>query len=214
MITVRGLHLPPPDATREALSFELGSSEITGLLDPHGARSSALLRALAGLEAVSAEALTVDDLDALRAPAAVRAAVGYLGPDLDACLGDTAREDLSLLATLRAVDPAVVDGVLELMELTAVADRPFHSLSRAQRLRLGLARTLLHDPSVLLLDEPFAHLDPLGRDDLCDQLAELARMGKTVLVHTQCAERLDGLCHRILTLDASGLRASTVSEAP
>lgn len=198
------LGLLPPSVDRVSLSIESG--EIVGLLDPQGALASRLLRLLAGLEFADADTLTVANLDALASPADVQRAVGYLGTDLDVCFGASAREDLCLIASLRGIDFGVVDGVIELMELGGAADLPFAQLSRSQRLRLGLARLLLHDPPVLLLDEPFAHLDAVGRDDLCDQLGELARMGRTVVLHSQANDRLDGLCHALFSLDTQGLR--------
>ena len=148
---------------------------------------------------------------------AVHASVGYL-PDFFGLYEElTARQCLRYFhLAYRLPEPMDrrIDEVLELVALRDAADRPIEALSRGMRQRLGLARTLLHDPKLLLLDEPASGLDPGARRELQDLLRRLASMGKTIVVSSHILTELEDYCSHVVMLDRGRLVFSgTVAEA-
>jgi ABC-2 type transport system ATP-binding protein len=107
-----------------------------------------------------------------------------------------------------------VKGLLDLLDLGPVRDRATAALSRGMQQRVGLARTLIHDPSVLLLDEPAANLDPRSRIEILAVLRELRRMGKTIVISSHILPELEDLCTRIVILNRGKLAfAGALSDA-
>jgi len=186
------------------LALERGRT--LAVLGPNGAGKSTLLRLLAGLARPSAGTLVVGDAGSARASSAerrrARAAVGYLGhatllyPDL------TARENLLFAARLHGVSEAQAraDALLEQQGLLGVADRLTRSFSRGMAQRLAIARGLVHDPSILLLDEPFTGLDPSAAEALERQLRQLRDQGRTLVLVTHELARACALADAAIVL--------------
>jgi ABC-2 type transport system ATP-binding protein len=150
--------------------------------------------------------------DPTRAPREVRRQLGYM-PDV---LGvyDNLRVDeyLQFFAASYRVPrkewPSLVDGLLELVDLNVKSTSLVNSLSRGMKQRLSLARTLVHDPDLLVLDEPASGLDPRARVELRDTLRQLNQMGKTIIVSSHILAELEEMCTEIAIMEAGKLLAS------
>jgi heme exporter protein A len=184
------------------LRVEPGSS--LAVFGPNGAGKSTLLRALCGLvRPLKGEAL-LDGTKASDAPPELRRRVGYVSHRSLVWGGLTARENLLLYARLYAVSEDLVEAQLERVGLLKRADDPARSFSQGMRQRLGIARALLHQPDLLVLDEPASSLDEEGTA-LIDQLLRDARGSATVLLATHDRERGRALCQSVATLRDGGL---------
>ncbi|MFP5219052.1 MAG: ABC transporter ATP-binding protein, partial [Actinomycetes bacterium] len=176
--------------------------EVTALVGPNGAGKTTLLLVLATLLVPDAGDVRVAGFDPVTEPDAVRARMGW-SPDVFGLYDNlTAREYLRFVGeAYRLSGPASARRAVELLELARLvehADRPVHTLSRGQKQRLGLARALVHDPEVLLLDEPASGLDPRSRVELRDLLRHLARSGTAVVVSSHLLGDLVELADRVV----------------
>jgi len=184
----------------DAVDLDVPPGQVTALIGPNGSGKTTLLLVLAGLLVPDAGSVHVGGVDLLTDPVAARARVGWM-PDVHGTWDSlTAREVLLTVADAyrlpRAGAAARVSELLALVHLEELADRPAHVLSRGQKQRLGLARAIVHSPSVLLLDEPASGLDPRSRIELRDTLRSLAAGGDAVLVSSHVLAELDELADR------------------
>ncbi|QAY64220.1 ABC transporter ATP-binding protein [Xylanimonas allomyrinae] len=168
---------------------------VTALVGPNGSGKTTLLLVLAGLLVPDAGTVTVAGFDPVTQGLEARRRTGWM-PDVFGTWDSlTAREVLTTVAAAyrlpREVGAARAAELLTLVHLDEYADAPAHVLSRGQKQRLGLARALVHDPQVLLLDEPASGLDPRSRVDLRVLVRRLAAEGKTVLVSSHVLAELD-----------------------
>jgi len=191
-------------ALREA-SFSLGKGEVCGLVGPNGAGKSTLLRILATLIEPTAGSAAVAGFDVRTRGEDVRRAMGYM-PDVfgayqELRVGDYLRFFAHVYRIPADREDGVILDLLKLVDLVHVSSQTIAGLSLGSRQRLGLARVLLHDPAVLLLDEPVSGLDPRARFEVREILRELGRMGKTVLISSHVLPDLVGLCERFVILD-------------
>jgi heme ABC exporter ATP-binding subunit CcmA len=179
------------------VDLRLAAGERLAVLGDNGAGKTTLLRILATAARPASGSIELFGMDASRRRERVRARLGYLGhqPGLYPAL--TARENLEFFATLRDVDGGRVTEALAATDLEAVAGNRVEMLSRGQQQRLALARTILHDPKLLFLDEPDASLDTPGRA-LLGPLME----GRTVVMATHDRPLARELCGRGLLLKA------------
>jgi ABC-2 type transport system ATP-binding protein len=188
----------------DGVSLQLAAGAAYGLAGPNGAGKSSLLRILALLERPSAGRMRVLGVDPLVDPGAARRLIGYAGPPTGTPVFSVA-EELDLAARLRGVGAAerreTVGVMLQLVELHDRRHRPVGVLSLGELKRLALARALVHDPAVLLLDGPFDGLDAGARAELRAVLAELPLMGKTLLVTGPTVAELAGLCDEVGLLE-------------
>ena len=168
---------------------------VTALIGPNGSGKTTLLLMLAGLLAPDAGSIRIGGADPVTQNYVARSRTGWM-PDVFGTWDSlTAREVLTTVAAAYRIDAAAgrvrAGELLELVHLTELADQPAHVLSRGQKQRLGLARALVHDPDVLLLDEPASGLDPRSRVDLRVLVRRLAAEGKTILVSSHVLTELD-----------------------
>jgi heme ABC exporter ATP-binding subunit CcmA len=189
-----------PAVALEALDLELEPGASLGVLGPNGAGKSTLLRLLAGLARPSAGELQVDGQSA-HAPAA-RARVGYLGHATLLYAALTAFENLVLAGRLHGVAaPAErARALLEEEGLAAAADRPVAGLSRGTAQRVAIARGLVHEPGLVLLDEPFTGLDRSAARRLAGRLERLREAGRTLVLVTHDVAQAAGLVDSVLVL--------------
>ena len=195
----------------DSIDLEAPPGQVTALIGPNGSGKTTLLLILAGLLTPDAGQVTVAGSDPVRDPRAVRSKLGWM-PDVFGTWDSlTCREALATLADAyrlpRTGQRARIDELLTLVHLTEFADRPTQVLSRGQKQRLGLARALIHDPSVLLLDEPASGLDPRSRIELRAIVRNLAAEGRTVLVSSHVLAELDEMVDRAVIV----ARGRTVS---
>ena len=193
------------------ISLEIPKGEVFGFIGPNGAGKSSTIKVLATLLRGYGGRVRVSGIDVSRNPQAVRERIGYM-PDFFGVYEDlTVREYLHFFAAAyripRANRRAVIDDVLELTDLTHKIDAPVDALSRGMKQRLALARVLLHDPELLLLDEPASGLDPRARIEVRELLKALKEMGKTILISSHILHELSQLCTRIGIIEAGQMVA-------
>jgi ABC-2 type transport system ATP-binding protein len=186
--------------------------EVTALVGPNGAGKTTLLLVLATLLVPDAGTVRIAGFDPITQAAEVRARMGW-SPDVFGLYDNlTCREYLLFVAAaMRLPKAAGATRATELLELAHLSDKagePVHALSRGQKQRLGLMRALVHDPQVLLLDEPASGLDPRSRVDLRELLRTLAGQGKTLLVSSHLLGDLEEFADRVVFVD----RGVTVGE--
>jgi heme exporter protein A len=182
------------------VDLELPPGGGLAVLGPNGAGKSTLLRLMAGLARPSAGSLTLGGTPAHHA--AARARVGFIGHASLLYASLTARENLIFAARLQRAAAAddVAGRLLEAFGLARVADFPVADLSRGMVQRLAIARGLVHDPALLLLDEPFTGLDPRAADRLAQRLARLHAEGRSLVLVTHDPRLAARLCERAVVL--------------
>ena len=186
--------------------------EVTALVGPNGAGKTTLLLVLATLLVPDAGEVRVAGFDPVTQPDEVRARMGW-SPDVFGLYDNlTGREYLEFVGQAyrlgRARARTRAGELLELARLPEFADRPVHTMSRGQKQRLGMARALVHEPEVLLLDEPASGLDPRSRVELRELLRSLARAGTAVVISSHLLGDLEELADRVVFVD----RGATVGE--
>ena len=196
----------------DEVSFEIGRGEVFGFIGPNGAGKTTTIKMLATLMLPTNGKLTVGGYDVERQPYEVRRLIGYM-PDSFGVYEDLlVWEYLDYFAALYHLGPEQrkrsISDVLELTDLSAKRMSQVMSLSRGMKQRLCLAKTLLHDPEVLLLDEPASGLDPHARIEIRELIRELCRMGKTVLVSSHILTELADFCTSIGIIEAGRLLAA------
>jgi ABC-2 type transport system ATP-binding protein len=183
------------------LNLKIAAGEMFGFIGPNGAGKSTTIRFLATLlKATHGEAL-VNGHSVTRDPIAVRRSVGYMPDNFGVYDGMKVWEFLDFFAVAYQVPAArrkqVLTDVLELLDLTHKRDDYVNGLSRGMKQRLCLAKTLVHDPPVLILDEPASGLDPRARLEVKALLKELRKMGKTILISSHILVELADCCTSI-----------------
>jgi len=183
------------------LDMRVGGGSIYGFVGPNGAGKTTTMRILATLLEADTGSGFIAGEDVRAHPGRVRAKLGFM-PDFFGVYEDlTAAEYLDFYAASCGV-PAkrrrqVIDELLELIDLSHKRDTYVEGLSRGMKQRLGLARALVHDPAVLLLDEPASGMDPRARYEMREIVKELQRLGKTVLVSSHILLELSEMCTHI-----------------
>jgi ABC-2 type transport system ATP-binding protein len=201
----------------DALDLTLESGDVFGFIGPNGAGKSTTMRIIAGLLDPSDGAARVLGRDVAGNGDFVRRNVGYM-PDFFGVYEDLkVTEYLEFFASAYGIPrkqrKRIVGDVLELTDLNFKADAYVDSLSRGMQQRLGLARVLVHDPPVLLLDEPASGLDPRARIEIRELLRELQRLGKTILVSSHILSELGEFCNKLGIIERGKLVISgTIDE--
>ena len=185
----------------KGISLDVPEGEVFGFIGPNGAGKSSTFRVLATLQPNYRGMALVCGLDVLSQPQQVRDVMGFV-PDFFGVYEDlTSLEYLHFFAAAYKLPMSkrkgTIDDVLTLTDMTHKADSAVDSLSRGMKQRLALARVLLHDPKVLLLDEPSSGLDPRARIEMRELLKALREMGKTILISSHILSELGQLCTRI-----------------
>ena len=183
------------------LDLHIGAGDIFGFIGPNGAGKTTSMRILVTLMEPTSGSAFIDGLDVTKKGKEVRRRVGYM-PDFMGVYDDLkVFEYLEFFAAAFGIEyrkrKAIVDGVLELTDLVSKQDALVDSLSRGMQQRLGLARVLIHDPKVLILDEPASGLDPRAQIEMRELLRELKRMGKTIMISSHILSELEEICDRI-----------------
>jgi ABC-2 type transport system ATP-binding protein len=185
----------------EKLNLKIEAGELFGFIGPNGAGKSTTIRFLATLLRATHGEGTVNGFSVTREPLEVRRSVGYMPDNFGVYDGMKVWEFLDFFAVAyqipRSRRKAVITDVLELLDLTYKRDDYVNGLSRGMKQRLCLAKTLVHDPPVLILDEPSSGLDPRARLEVKALLKELRRMGKTILISSHILTELADCCTSI-----------------
>jgi ABC-2 type transport system ATP-binding protein len=183
------------------LSFTIGKGEIFGFIGPNGAGKSTTIRFLATLLRPTAGEGRVAGFSVTAEPMAVRRVIGFMPDDFGVYDGMKVWEFLDFFALAyeipRSYRKKIIGEVLELLDLTHKRDDYVNGLSKGMKQRLCLAKTLVHDPPVLILDEPASGLDPRARLEMKALLNELKQMGKTILISSHILSELADFCTSI-----------------
>ncbi len=193
------------------LSLEVPTGSVFGLIGPNGAGKSTTLSILASVLTPTSGSARIAGFDPVTDPRSVRRRVGYMPDVLGVYDNLSVQEYLEFFAAAYALPKAtwkgLVDGLLELVGLEVKRTAMVESLSRGMKQRLALARALVHDPDVLLLDEPASGLDPRARVELRVLLAELQSMGKTIVISSHILSEMEEMCSHIAIMEAGRLLA-------
>lgn len=194
------------------LNIELESGDIMGFIGPNGAGKTTTIKMVATLLKPTSGTAYVDGIDVNADPDAVRPLIGYM-PDFFGLYDDVkVWEYLDFFAAAYRTPvhkrKGTIDDVLELTDLTIKRDSFVSELSRGMQQRLCLAKTLIHDPKLLLLDEPASGLDPRARIEIKELLKELRNMGKTILISSHILPELADFCNKIAIIEQGKLVVS------
>ena len=201
-----------PIAAVADLDLEVPTGSVFGLIGPNGAGKSTTFAILASLLTPTSGTAEVAGIDPTRDPEGVRRRLGYM-PDVmgvydNLRVGEYLRFFAAAYRVPSSQWAALIDGLLELVDLGTKRDAMVDTLSRGMKQRLSLARALVHDPDVLVLDEPASGLDPRARVELRGLLTELRAMGKTVVISSHILAELEEMCTHVAIMEAGRLLAA------
>jgi ABC-2 type transport system ATP-binding protein len=193
----------------EDFTLEIPQGAIFGLIGPNGAGKTTLLRILGALIPPTSGKVWFGDEEVTQSPTQIQRKVGYM-PDFFGVYSDlTSEEYLEFYAGIHGISqrksPRIVSDLLELVDLATKRDALVETLSRGMQQRLCLARALIHDPGVLLLDEPASGLDPRARVEFRELLRTLQAMGKTIVISSHILLELAEMCSDIAIIRAGQL---------
>jgi len=198
------------------LSFRVGAGEILGFLGPNGAGKSTTMRIIAGFIAPTSGTAAVLGHDVAREPQAARRALGYLPEGAPSWPEMTPRSFLGFIADVRGLTgehrARRIEQTIARLGLGPVLDQTIETLSKGFKRRVGLAQAILHDPPVLVLDEPTDGLDPNQKHEVRALIREMAP-GKTIVISTHILEEVDAVCTRAIIIAAGRLLADDTPAA-
>jgi ABC-2 type transport system ATP-binding protein len=196
----------------ENLNLQIDKGDTFGFIGPNGAGKTTTIRILSTLLEPSDGEATVAGYSVVERPDEIRRVLGYMPDKFGVYDGMKVWEYLDFFAGAfrlpRTSRPQLINDVLELTDLGHKRDFFVEALSTGMRQRLCLAKTLLHDPQVLILDEPASGLDPRARIEMRELLKELTRMGKTIMISSHILPELSDFCNRVGILEAGKLLAA------
>ncbi len=199
----------------KGVSFEVQPKEIVGLLGPNGAGKTTLMRILTCYHFPTTGRVMINNHDVYTDPIRIKESIGYL-PESSPVYGElTVSEYLQFVADARSIprdkQTERITSTLETCGLTSVLYRPIEQLSKGYKQRVGLAQAILHDPDILILDEPTTGLDP-------NQIAEIRRLirrlgtEKTVILSTHILQEVEAVCDRVMILNEGRIVARGTTE--
>ena len=194
------------------ISFQAQSGEIFGLLGPNGAGKTTTLRIISTLLTPDAGSVEVLGYDTLKAPEQVRRRIGVVTADIGVYPRLSARENIAYFAQLSEVPDLElkrrIDAVVERLDIGSFADQRAESLSSGQKQKVAIARAIVHDPEVLMFDEPTSNLDVLASREVREFMVESKGRGKCVIFSTHVMHDAERLCDRITILHQGQVVAS------
>jgi sodium transport system ATP-binding protein len=204
------------EAVRD-VSFTAPDGFITGLLGPNGAGKTTTLRMIATLVVPTRGSARVDGIDCFAQPLAARSRLGVLSDARGIYTRLTARENIAYYGALRGMTPAAVGAAIErlaeLLDLGAVLDRRTDGFSQGERMKVAIARTLVHDPPNVMLDEPTNGLDVMTTRKLRDVVKRLREAGKCVLFSSHVMQEVSALCDAIVIVARGAVVAHGTKES-
>lgn len=193
------------------LDLEVDRGQILGFIGPNGAGKTTTIKILVGLLQPTSGTARVAGADCVREARNVKRLVGYMPDTFGSYDNMRVREYLDFFGAAFGIGRRArirrIDEVMEIAGCVYMRDLFVESLSHGMRQRVGIARTLLHDPPVLILDEPANGLDPQARIEMREVLLRLAGIGKTLLVTSHILPELSRICHRVAIITKGRLRA-------
>ncbi len=185
------------------VSFSVKRGEVLGFLGPNGAGKSTTMKMITGFLAPTSGTAVVCDHDVLKEPVAVKAKIGYLPEGAPAYPDMTPAAFLGFIAGIRGYSGGKKDARIEraarLVQIEDVMNQPIDTLSKGFKRRVGLAQAILHDPEVLILDEPTDGLDPNQKHEVRTLIQNMAR-DKAIIISTHILEEVDAVCTRAIII--------------
>jgi len=199
------------------LSFSFGSGEVYGFVGPNGAGKTTTMRVLCGLEEPQSGDCFVGGVSVLEYPEQAQRMVGYVPDNLPVHRDVSVHEYLDFFARVHKVkNPRrrkVVEEIEDFTNLMGIRDKPLTGLSKGMKNRVSVARALIHDPPVLVMDEPASGLDPRARIELRDLLKVLSKQGKAILISSHILTELGEICTGAVFIEKGKLlRAGSMEE--
>ncbi len=192
--------------------FNVPSGEIFGFIGPNGAGKTTTLRMIATLLEPDDGRILIDGIDVVERPGEVRRVLGFMPDSFGVYERVTVTEYLEFFAAAHGIDAGArkrtVEAVMELTDLVQLRDRLVAQMSKGMKQRLAIARTLLHDPKVLVLDEPANGLDPRARIEMRELIEELRGLGKTIVLSSHILTELSDMCTSVAILEKGRILAA------
>ena len=193
------------------VSFQVGPGEVFGYIGPNGAGKTTSMRVLATLDLPTGGDAYVDGFSVVDDPDRVRQRLGYMPDSFGTYANVNVREYLDFFARAYGLvgreRTRSMQGVMAFTQLDQLAEKPINGLSKGMKQRLCLGRAMIHDPSVMILDEPAAGLDPRARIELRSMVRQLAEGGKAILVSSHILSELGEMCDRVAIIEQGKLLA-------
>ncbi|MBS0365581.1 MAG: ABC transporter ATP-binding protein [Proteobacteria bacterium] len=187
----------------QGISFQVQPGEVLGFLGPNGAGKTTTMRMLAGFVTPSGGSASINGHDVVEDPLAAKAQLGYLPEGAPSYAEMTVRQFLNFIADLRGLTGARrrerLEAVIGRLQLGGVLQQSIETLSKGFRRRVALAQAILHDPPVLILDEPTDGLDPNQKHEVRTLIGTMAR-DKIIVISTHVLEEVDALCTRAIII--------------
>jgi len=201
----------------DGVSFSFGGGEVIGFVGPNGAGKTTTMRVMATLDEPTEGDVFVDGVSVLQEPEEARRRIGFVPDALPTHHDITVHEYLDFFARAGGIEPRrrkpVVEGIEEFTNLIGIREKLLKTLSKGMNQRVCLARALLHDPPVLILDEPAAGLDPRARIELRELIRVFASQGKAILMSSHILTELAEICTGAVIIERGRiLRAGTLEE--
>ena len=192
------------------LSFSVQAGEILGFLGPNGAGKSTTMKMIAGFLSPTSGSISVAGFDIEAEPMQAKKALGYLPEGAPAYGEMTPHRFLNFIADLRGMETGLkrkrIETVIEQLNLQKVYEQPIDTLSKGFKRRVGIAQAILHDPKVLILDEPTDGLDPNQKDEVRNLISGMAK-DKLIIVSTHILEEVHAVCTRAIIIAGGKLLA-------
>ncbi len=188
------------------ISFRIDSGEIVGFLGPNGAGKSTMMKIITTYVEPTSGSVLVNGFDTKDNGIEVKQSVGYLPEHNPLYLDFYVREYLKFHADIHKVDKERIEEVINLVGLIDIKGKKISQLSKGYRQRVGLAAALLHDPEVLILDEPTTGLDPNQLKDIRDLIIEIGK-SKTILLSTHIMQEVEAMCDRVIIINKGDIVA-------
>jgi sodium transport system ATP-binding protein len=199
------------------VSFAARDGEITGLLGPNGAGKSTCLRMLYGVLTPDSGSARIDGIDIRGATSAARAHLGVLPHAAGLYNNLTARENIDYFGALHGLDKARLrertGGLARILQMDSFIDRRVKGFSQGQRIKVALARALVHDPGNLILDEPTNGLDVMAIRNLREMLQTLKEQGRCILFSSHVMQEVAALCDRVVIIGHGRVLADDTPQA-
>jgi len=199
----------------KGISFEVKKGEVLGFLGPNGAGKSTTMRMITGFIPPTSGTAVIDGHDIIQDPVGAKAALGYLPEAAPSYRSMTVTDFLAFIAKVRGFTGAAakekVDAVLQKARLTNVAKQTIDTLSKGYRQRTCFAQAILHDPKVLIMDEPTDGLDPNQKFVVREMIKEMSAE-KAIIISTHILEEVDAVCSRAIIIAGGEIKADGTPE--
>ena len=189
-------------AAVKGVSFTVGEGEVLGFLGPNGAGKSTTMRMITGFLPPTSGTAVIDGHDIISDPIAAKASLGYLPEAAPSYKAMTVKEYLAFIAEVRGLSDvgAAVADVIVKAKLEPVAGQTIETLSKGYRQRTAFAAAIIHDPKVLIMDEPTDGLDPNQKFTVRQMIKDMAAQGKAIIISTHILEEVDAVCSKVVVI--------------